>query len=296
MSRSTDPTEIMEDGLGTYTYFGLVPVGGMINLSSPTIKTNYVDIPGGPGSIDFTNALTPWTNYNDVEGTIEFYMLSQVETDSRDPDTIPQDDPAYTAQTEHGSLSDRVCNIAHFLHINELNGMMTFVPMWTVEDLTFMLRGRMWVDSWDQNDNGIPTITLGYRFKPFMDDLYPRELLLRAQGLAWTDVTDQILGCATPEINIFPIVPSTFQFITSTDDTKIRLSVRNDNTYGQSIIFEQTGGNVQYDKADVDRYLSMYGYGEGSEYKIDAYNPYNPGEEKTAYLKIGFRNRLLLRI
>jgi hypothetical protein len=42
----------------------------------PSVKTKYVDIPGGDGSIDLTDSLTGRPAYNNREGSLEFLILN----------------------------------------------------------------------------------------------------------------------------------------------------------------------------------------------------------------------------
>lgn len=48
-------------------------------FAPPSVKTNYVDIPGASSKIDFSEALTGYPLYDNRTGSIEFYILGELE-------------------------------------------------------------------------------------------------------------------------------------------------------------------------------------------------------------------------
>lgn len=56
------------------TEFGLI--ANLVNIPSPTPKTNYIDIEGADGSLDMTEAFG-CVNYNDIDLPIEFTVVTR---------------------------------------------------------------------------------------------------------------------------------------------------------------------------------------------------------------------------
>ena len=59
----------------TFSNFHLIS-DGRPDVASPELKTNYVDVPGADGSLDYTEALNG-RKYKNRTGSWEFYMLNE---------------------------------------------------------------------------------------------------------------------------------------------------------------------------------------------------------------------------
>lgn len=62
-------------GKNTWDDWHIVPSSRPV-LKPPTQKTNYVDIPGADGVLDFSDALTGYPVYNNREGSFEFLVMN----------------------------------------------------------------------------------------------------------------------------------------------------------------------------------------------------------------------------
>jgi len=69
-----DMYDISFNGVHSWNDLYLIPLERPV-IPPPEVKTNLVDIPGGNGSIDLTNALTGEPCYKDRTGSIEFMVV-----------------------------------------------------------------------------------------------------------------------------------------------------------------------------------------------------------------------------
>lgn len=102
----------------------------------PTQKTNYIDIPGGDGSLDLSESLTKYPVYNNRTGSFKFRVMN---------DYMP--------------WADRYSEIMGYLHGRTMRAILT-------EDPDYFYQGRFSVDSWDSGDTW-SEITIGYNVNPF---------------------------------------------------------------------------------------------------------------------------------
>lgn len=68
---------IIIDNLSTYDDWGLILTS--ITLAPPAVKTKYVDLPIGDGSIDLTDALLGRPSFEDRKGSFTFDVLVPIE-------------------------------------------------------------------------------------------------------------------------------------------------------------------------------------------------------------------------
>lgn len=76
----------------TWDDWHLIPSSRPV-FSTPKVKSKYLDIPGGNGSIDLTDALTGYPLYNNREGSFEFLVMN-----------------------DYGHWFDRYSDIADYIH------------------------------------------------------------------------------------------------------------------------------------------------------------------------------------
>ena len=146
-------TDLMS-GITYYTWndFGLVPTEQLI-FDFPDINTNYVEVPGTSKSIDLTNCLTPWNTYQNISGSIEFYLIDPKKFTGNITNTSME----WSSQTTIRSLVSRLQAV--------FNGKKCKCT--TYEYLYTKYRyGRFWVSNYGSNDD-ISTITLSYEVTPY---------------------------------------------------------------------------------------------------------------------------------
>lgn len=140
---SENMPNIILNGSNLYEDYGLVPKERPI-IKPPEIITNTVDVPGSvTGPIDMTYHLTPYNQYNDVSGTLEFYAdLSKQNMDWR---------ALYSALTQITRPNSTM--------------MLTEDPDWVyVGNVSFS-------DMTSSNKGSLPTVKLNYIFRPWQTEL-----------------------------------------------------------------------------------------------------------------------------
>lgn len=152
------------NGRNTWKSWHLIPSSRPV-INPPTIKANYIDIPGGNGTIDASTILTTYPLYNDREGQIEYYV-------TRDYD-------GYDSWTR----------VYHEV-LNYLGGRTFKVIM--EEDPAHYYRGRVNVNQW-KSEKDWSKITLDYHLEPFK-----YEVLSSVDRWKW-DPFSFIDGVITPE-------------------------------------------------------------------------------------------------
>lgn len=106
-------------------------------ISPPQVKTNYVEVPGANGSIDFTEALRGFPVYQNRTGSIEFIVLHDY----------------------WGSWSGTYHEIMTHLHGKKMK-------MILEDDPSFYYEGRFAVNNW-KSDANYSKITIDYNVGPF---------------------------------------------------------------------------------------------------------------------------------
>lgn len=133
-----NPPKLQWNGVNTWKQWHLIPSTRPV-INPPTIKSNYIDIPGGNGTIDASSILTEYPVYNDREGQIEYYV------------TRNYDDYSSWKKVYHDIL-------------NYLGGKVFKVIL--EEDPGFYYRGRVNVNQW-KSEKDWSKITLDYHLEPF---------------------------------------------------------------------------------------------------------------------------------
>ena len=105
-------------------------------LAPPKPKTNYVNIPGGDGALDLTEALTGFPIYNNREGSWDFYVTD------RDWDWV-----------------DAYSTIMNFLHGQKMCVILE-------DDMSHYYEGRFTVNSW-RSDPSYSRISINYSVDPY---------------------------------------------------------------------------------------------------------------------------------
>ena len=126
----------------TYTDFKLAPSSRPV-ISTPKLKTVYVDIPGGNGSIDLSEVVSGCPVYENREGDIEFYVLNE----------------NYPGFNSYDTWIKRYTDISNYLHGRD-------IEMSLEDDPDYYYRGRFSIDEWS-SDKDYSMITLSYVLEPF---------------------------------------------------------------------------------------------------------------------------------
>ncbi len=112
-------------------------------INPPKPKTKYVDIPGGDGQIDLTDALAGRPAYSNREGSIEFLVMNNY---------APEGPSDYNWVNAYSS-------VMQFLHGKRVRAVLE-------DDPDYYYEGRVTVDSWNTNKDW-STISISYSFYPY---------------------------------------------------------------------------------------------------------------------------------
>ena len=105
-------------------------------FTPPKPKTYTVDIPGGNGLLDLSEALTGFPVYNNRQGNFKFKVMN-----------------------DYGEWSQRYSEIMEFIHGKKLYAVLK-------DDDEWFYSGRFTVDAWESG-NTWSTVTIGYDVNPF---------------------------------------------------------------------------------------------------------------------------------
>lgn len=109
-------------------------------FNPPPVKTNYIDIPGGDGALDFSEALTGHPVYGNREGSIEYILINGYETWQETHDAI----------------------------LNYLHGKKMSVVM--EDDPDYYYIGRFSINEFKSNEDNY-TITINYVMEPYKTNI-----------------------------------------------------------------------------------------------------------------------------
>jgi hypothetical protein len=119
----------------TWDDWRLLPVSRPV-FAPPKVKTNYIDIPGGNGTLDLSESLTKYPVYDNRTGSFKFRVMN-----------------------DYVSWADRYSEIMGYLHGRTMRAILA-------DDPDYFYQGRFSVDSWDSGDTW-SEITIGYNVNPF---------------------------------------------------------------------------------------------------------------------------------
>lgn len=140
----------------THTWFDLYswPTNGIV-IQNPTVKENYVDIPGGNGSLDFSEALTGYPLYENRTGSISFEVDPY--RDGKEINNLLQKlNSELHGRKMYALIADDVTNLPDA--IGEVKPVVNYQP-WYYE-------GRLSIDDLAIDDM-CPTWNLNYNFSPY---------------------------------------------------------------------------------------------------------------------------------
>lgn len=119
----------------TWDDWHLIPTSRPV-FNPPSVKTNYIDIPGADGSFDFTETLTKFPVYNNREGSVEFIV-----------------------ENGHKEWYEIYSEIMDYLHGQ-------YVEVMLEDDTLYYYEGRFTVNQW-KSDQHWSLITLDYVLNPY---------------------------------------------------------------------------------------------------------------------------------
>lgn len=124
------------DIVNTWNDWHLIPTKRPVFVP-PSKKLTLIDIPGGNGVIDLSEALTGYPVYNNREGTFEFYMAN-----------------------DYGDWAARRAEIATYFHYHPT------VYCFLEDDMGYYYEGTMYVSEWPSEANW-GRIVFTYNVKPY---------------------------------------------------------------------------------------------------------------------------------
>lgn len=118
-------------------------------VAPPSPRTNYIDILGKNGSLDYTEALTKIPRFADRTGSWDFVILNP-------GDTV--DYPLNADTVRH--WPDLYSELMFYFRAKEFDRVIL------EDDPEYYYTGRVWVSDWQSSANW-SQVTLSYRFRPF---------------------------------------------------------------------------------------------------------------------------------
>ena len=115
------------------------------SVSPPSVRTKYVEIPGGNGSLDLSTSLTGDVLYDNREGSWDFTVVNSM----------------------YG-VADENWEITYHRLLNYLHGQRLKVIL--EDDPAYYYWGRLSVDQW-QSDKNYSKVTINYNLEPFKYEL-----------------------------------------------------------------------------------------------------------------------------
>jgi len=132
------PLEIKD----TWADWKLIPTSRPA-FAPPPLKTKTIDIPGGNGSLDVSQALTRYPIYENRTGIIDFMVVNDF----------------YEIVTNTDEWYERYSEIANYLHGNRFRVTLD-------DDRKWFYVGKFAVDAW-KSDKNYSTITISYTLEPY---------------------------------------------------------------------------------------------------------------------------------
>lgn len=135
-------TEASTKRYPTYSLFNLVPETRPL-VSSPGVKTTFVDIPGANGSLDYTQLLTGTVKYEDRKGSWKFYVEN-----------------GYQSKYGNGDWQALYSDIMRYIHGKY------FEKIILLDEPEYYYSGRVWVNEW-ASDPQFSKVVIDYQLDPY---------------------------------------------------------------------------------------------------------------------------------
>lgn len=135
------------NSINTYDKFHLIPASRPL-VKSPEVKTNYVEIPGANGALDYTEALNGLL-YNNRKGSWEFYVTN-----------------------EYHEHDENAWSVLYSSILNSIHGQY-FDYIWLEDDIreydgkpSYYYKGRLFVNEW-KSDPQFSKVVIDYELEPY---------------------------------------------------------------------------------------------------------------------------------
>ena len=125
----------------TWDDWHLIPSSRPV-FATPSVRTNYVEVPGADGALDLTEALVNRPLYNNREGNFEFIVYNDIGTYADDK-----------------TWSEIYSEIAAYIHGKKMNSILE-------DDPGYYYHGRFFLDEW-KSDPNYSTISISYVVDPY---------------------------------------------------------------------------------------------------------------------------------
>lgn len=172
------------NGRNTWKDWHLIPSSRPV-INPPTIKSNYIDIPGGNGTIDASSILTEYPVYNDREGQIEYYVIRDG-YDNYESSADLKNTRDYSIQ-KYSNWNDVYSTVMNYLGGKKFKVILE-------EDPGYFYRGRVNVNQW-KSEKDWSKITLDYHLEPFKYEVASSTDRWKWNPFSFVD------GIITPESN-----------------------------------------------------------------------------------------------
>lgn len=161
----THRVQFGNDSIGfkdTWNDWSLIPSDRPVFVL-PTLKTNFVDIPGGNGSLDLTTVLTDYPTYENRTGSLDFIVI---------------EDPKRTIK----SWTERITDISTYLNKQPMTAILS-------DDPDYIYKGRFYTTNWDNGDQ-YSTLTIDYNIQPFKYQKTPFTHTVTGSGTETLNTSD----------------------------------------------------------------------------------------------------------
>lgn len=128
------------NGRNTWSAWHLIPSSRPVFIP-PAFKSNYIDIPGGNGTIDVSTILSGYPVYNDRESSVEFYVMNGYKE----------------WQVAYSDIMD-------YVHGQKMKVILE-------DDPAYYYRGRVTVNEW-KSEKDWSKIVLDFHLEPYKYDLF----------------------------------------------------------------------------------------------------------------------------
>lgn len=157
------------NGYNTWENWGLVPETRPL-VAPPKVKTNYIDIPGADGALDYTS-FQSGVHYQNREGSWKFIV--------------------HNDNTNGLTWAERYSQLIGYIHGKECIVVLE-------DDPAYFYRGRLAVDEWDSGRNW-STVSIEYNLEPYKN--MTGSSSTSELDWLWDDLFDNIIYYGTFDVN-----------------------------------------------------------------------------------------------
>lgn len=122
------------------------------SIPTPELKESYVDVPGAMGALDYTEALTLYPTYKDIEGSMTFIINNERQF-------------GWASRALQGGSRDLYWDTLYYAIKTYLHGQNRYMLL--EDDPKFYYYGRFTVGKYDASENNYSKIIISYKLQPF---------------------------------------------------------------------------------------------------------------------------------